>query len=121
MVLTHRATGQRNLVSTTAGLLVAEHSSAGIVATVTAALGTTDVASITMMVASSHRGQGIGTALLERLIDWCDSNNAHKVTLQVWPHNLPATGLYHRAGSCSKARCGHTTDAATANSGTRSS
>ncbi|WP_068056247.1 GNAT family N-acetyltransferase [Nocardia xishanensis] len=88
----------RNLVATTAGLLVAEHSSAGIVATATAHFLATDVASITMMVASSHRGQGIGTVLLEQLIDWCGNNNAHKVTLQVWPHNLPAIGLYHRAG-----------------------
>ncbi len=51
-----------------------------------------------MMIAAEHRGRGIGTVLLDRLIEWCRNSRAHKVTLQVWAHNLPATGLYHRSG-----------------------
>ncbi|MGW1737580.1 GNAT family N-acetyltransferase [Nocardia sp. NPDC001965] len=39
-----------------------------------------------------------GTQLLDRVIDWSREHGAHKVSLQVWPHNEPALTLYTRAG-----------------------
>ncbi|MCM6774481.1 GNAT family N-acetyltransferase [Nocardia sp. CDC159] len=58
-------------------------------------IGVTEIA---MMVAADWRGRGVGTALLESLIRWSEEHGAHKVTLQVWPHNVAAIGLYESAG-----------------------
>lgn len=49
-------------------------------------------------VAADLRGRGAGTALLERVIRWSRDQGAHKVSLQVWPHNQRAMALYARAG-----------------------
>ncbi|WP_194838903.1 GNAT family N-acetyltransferase [Nocardia sp. XZ_19_369] len=81
-----------------AGVFVGDHPRAGVVALATTSFALPGVAEITMMIAADRRGHGIGTALLTHLIDWCASHHAHKVTLRVWPHNLPAIGLYQRAG-----------------------
>lgn len=81
-----------------AGVFVGDHHHAGVVAVATAGFTQPGVAEISMMVAADHRGHGIGTALLTQLIDWCAHHHAHKATLRVWPHNLPAIGLYRRAG-----------------------
>lgn len=51
-----------------------------------------------MMVAADLRGRGTGSALLERVIGWSRDQGAHKVSLQVWPHNQRAMALYDRAG-----------------------
>nr|WP_067659449.1 GNAT family N-acetyltransferase [Nocardia harenae] len=59
---------------------------------------TTGVTTFGMQVAAGHRGQGIGTALLDAVVAWARERGAHKVTLQVWPHNEPAIALYRRAG-----------------------
>jgi RimJ/RimL family protein N-acetyltransferase len=56
------------------------------------------LADLGMMVLEGHRGQGIGRALLEACIDWARGAGAHKVILQVWPHNAPAIALYERLG-----------------------
>jgi RimJ/RimL family protein N-acetyltransferase len=51
-----------------------------------------------MFVADGHRGGGVGSALLEAVIDWARAEGAHKVSLAAWPTNHPAIGLYARYG-----------------------
>lgn len=51
-----------------------------------------------MMLAPRQRGRGLGGRLLTRVIDWSREQGAHKVALQVWPHNVRALALYARAG-----------------------
>jgi RimJ/RimL family protein N-acetyltransferase len=51
-----------------------------------------------MQVARSHRGRGIGSALLEASIEWARQAGAHKVALEVWPHNEAAIALYEKFG-----------------------
>jgi ribosomal protein S18 acetylase RimI-like enzyme len=36
--------------------------------------------------------------MLQGVVDWAEANDAHKVTLEVWPHNGPAINLYRSAG-----------------------
>jgi len=56
------------------------------------------VADLGMLVAPGWRGQGLGTALLRAGIDWARGAGAHKVALQVWPHNQAAIALYEKLG-----------------------
>lgn len=50
-----------------------------------------------MFLSEAMRGRGIGAALLTESIAWARSNpDAHKITLQVWPHNAAALALYRR-------------------------
>lgn len=51
-----------------------------------------------MLVGAEHRRHGIGTQLLRVCIGWATSKGAHKITLQVWPHNEPAIALYEKLG-----------------------
>jgi RimJ/RimL family protein N-acetyltransferase len=61
-------------------------------------------ADLGMSVASEHRGRGIGRALVTAVIAWAHANGAHKVTLQVWPHNVAARNLYERLGFVEEGR-----------------
>ena len=56
------------------------------------------VADFGMMVAADVRGGGVGSALLSAAIDWARAAGAHKVGLQVWPHNEAAIALYRKFG-----------------------
>lgn len=56
------------------------------------------IAQLGMAIGPSHRGAGIGRCLLETCVDWARSRGSHKVTLQVWPHNVAARALYARLG-----------------------
>ena len=56
------------------------------------------VVDLGMFVTAGYRGGGIGSALLEAVIDWARTQEAHKVSLAVWPTNYPAIGLYARYG-----------------------
>jgi ribosomal protein S18 acetylase RimI-like enzyme len=56
------------------------------------------VADLGMAVAAAWRGRGIGSALLAEAIDRARKAGAHKVALQVWPHNSAAIALYERFG-----------------------
>ncbi len=56
------------------------------------------VAEFGMMVDAAARGRGAGSALLSAGIDWAREHGAHKVALQVWPHNAPAIALYEKYG-----------------------
>ncbi|MFI6956489.1 GNAT family N-acetyltransferase [Nocardia sp. NPDC050408] len=86
------------IAADTAGVIVGDHRTAGVIAIATADFTTPGVAEITMMIAADHRGVGVGGTLLHHLLDWCKHQHGHKATLKVWPHNLPAIKLYHSAG-----------------------
>ncbi|MDQ3915409.1 MAG: GNAT family N-acetyltransferase [Actinomycetota bacterium] len=51
-----------------------------------------------MMVARPWRGKGVGTKLLHACIDFARSSEAHKICLEVWPHNEAALALYEKHG-----------------------
>ncbi len=51
-----------------------------------------------MMVAAPWRGKGVGTKLLEACIDYARTSGAHKICLEVWPHNEAALALYEKHG-----------------------
>ncbi len=57
-----------------------------------------NVASLGMVVDAAWRGRGVGGALVEAAVDWSRRRDAHKLTLQVWPHNSVARRLYRRHG-----------------------
>lgn len=62
--------------------------------------GRVGIASLGMNVVDSHRGAGIGAALLASGIDWARRAGAHKVELELWPWNHRARRLYERFGFC---------------------
>jgi RimJ/RimL family protein N-acetyltransferase len=51
-----------------------------------------------MALLEAYRGQGIGSRLLARGLEWASDSGAHKVALEVWPHNEAAIALYKKAG-----------------------
>jgi RimJ/RimL family protein N-acetyltransferase len=51
-----------------------------------------------MIVAASHRGRGIGRALLDRAAGWARVNARTALRLRVFPDNEPALRLYRAAG-----------------------
>jgi len=56
------------------------------------------VAGLGMMVDAGWRGRGVGAALVRAAIDCARELGAHKLALQVWPHNHAARGVYLRHG-----------------------
>jgi RimJ/RimL family protein N-acetyltransferase len=56
------------------------------------------VADLGMLVAAGWRGRGVGTALLRAAVDTARAAGAHKIALQVWPHNAAALALYEKFG-----------------------
>jgi RimJ/RimL family protein N-acetyltransferase len=56
------------------------------------------VADLGMLVAVGWRRQGVGSALLAEAVERARKAGAHKVALQVWPHNQAAIALYERFG-----------------------
>jgi RimJ/RimL family protein N-acetyltransferase len=56
------------------------------------------VADLGMLVAAGWRRRGVGSALLAEAIDRARKAGAHKLALQVWPHNAAALALYERFG-----------------------
>ena len=57
-----------------------------------------NVADLGMFVHREWRGRGVGSVLLEAGIEWARSAGAHKVALQLWPHNHAALALYRKFG-----------------------
>lgn len=51
-----------------------------------------------MTVAIEWRRRGVGAALLDEVLTWSRNAGAHKVILEVWPHNAAARGLYRSRG-----------------------
>jgi RimJ/RimL family protein N-acetyltransferase len=56
------------------------------------------VADLGLMVAESHRRQGVGTMLLEQAVAWARESGVRKLELHVFPWNEPALGLYESFG-----------------------
>jgi RimJ/RimL family protein N-acetyltransferase len=56
------------------------------------------VADLGMNVKDGFRGQGVGSALMVRAIEWAREAGAHKIALQHWPHNDAAHALYLKFG-----------------------
>jgi len=56
------------------------------------------VADLGLMVAASHRRQGIGRALLEAADDWAREHDVRKLELHVFAHNERAIRLYEQFG-----------------------
>ena len=65
------------------------------------------VADLGLMVAASHRRQGVGTALLDGAVGWARESGVRKLELHVFPWNEPALGALRvvrfRARGLSKA------------------
>ena len=57
-----------------------------------------NVAGLGMMVDARWRGRGVGGALVRAAIEASRELGAHKIALQVWPHNAVARRLYRRHG-----------------------
>jgi RimJ/RimL family protein N-acetyltransferase len=51
-----------------------------------------------MAVAADFRSQGVGTALMQRGIEWARTTTNHKIFLEVFVHNTAAIALYERHG-----------------------
>src|SRR2546429_224925 len=56
------------------------------------------VAALGLMVARSHRRQGVGRALLAQAVEWAREVGVTKLELHVFPHNEPALRLYEKVG-----------------------
>jgi RimJ/RimL family protein N-acetyltransferase len=54
--------------------------------------------SLGMVVKRGWRSKGIGGCLLARAIAWSRTAGAHKIWLEVFPHNSTAIALYERHG-----------------------
>jgi RimJ/RimL family protein N-acetyltransferase len=66
------------------------------------------VADLGLMVAASHRRQGVGTALLRAAVDWARESGVRKLELHVFPWNTGAVALYERFGFVQEGyRTGH--------------
>lgn len=55
-------------------------------------------ATLAVSVASSHRGRGVGTALIEALVAWAPSVGVTRIQLWAWANNPKAIALYERLG-----------------------
>ena len=62
------------------------------------------VAELGMAIGAGWRGRGIGGLLLDALLDGARECGAHKVALQVWPHNGRARALYRSRGFAEEGR-----------------
>ena len=56
------------------------------------------VADLGLMVAASHRRQGVGTALLDVAVGWARESGVRKLELHVFPWNEAAIALYEACG-----------------------
>lgn len=56
------------------------------------------VLEIGMELVPEWRGRGVGSALMDRCIAWAKGRDAHKIMLEVWPHNAAAIALYEKFG-----------------------
>jgi RimJ/RimL family protein N-acetyltransferase len=90
-----------SITSNTSTLLVADASATGgpaVVGHISITVAPYGVADIGMLLSDGWRGRGIGTALLEAASAWAELAGAHKMSLEVWPHNAAALHLYRKAG-----------------------
>lgn len=62
------------------------------------------IADLGLMVDADWRGQGIGSLLMAEGVAWATEQGAHKIVLEVWPHNAAAIALYTKFGFVKEAR-----------------
>ena len=62
------------------------------------------VATLGMFVVASHRGRGIGGALMAEALRWAREHRLERVELTVYPHNEAALALYRRHGFVEEGR-----------------
>ncbi|MFP5320091.1 MAG: N-acetyltransferase family protein [Acidimicrobiia bacterium] len=86
-----------------AALLVAEEGEQ-VVGMLTLSVAGYGVADIGMCVDAEWRGRGVGGALVGEAVATARGLGAHKVALQVWPHNQAALRLYRRHGFVEEGR-----------------
>src|SRR5262245_57007108 len=84
--------------------LIAVTGGGEVVASAHAQLAPFGVAEIGMAIAADWRGGGLGGRLLDALLVEVRDLGAHKVTLQVWPHNQRAIRLYASRGFATEGR-----------------
>lgn len=53
---------------------------------------------IAISVARDHRGHGVGTALIEAMLEWAPAHGVARVALGSWSNNPRAAELYRRCG-----------------------
>ena len=53
---------------------------------------------ISMWVAPEVRGQGVGEALIDAVVEWARASGVRRLLLDVGDHNRPAIALYARMG-----------------------
>lgn len=51
-----------------------------------------------MWVDPNYRGQGLGTKLIQNVVDWAKENKKEQILLDVGDENIPAIKLYYRNG-----------------------
>lgn len=88
-------------------VLVADTSTVGgpgLVGYISAEIAPYGVADVGMLVIEGWRGLGLGRRLLDAAVEWAGTAGAHKMALEVWPHNTAAIGLYQRAGFLQEGR-----------------
>ena len=88
-------------------ILVADASADGgpsVVGEISVGVTAYGVGEIGMLLAAPYRGQGLGGRLLEAAIQFARRAGAHKMWLEVWPHNTAALALYRRAGFVEEGR-----------------
>jgi RimJ/RimL family protein N-acetyltransferase len=59
---------------------------------------------IGMLVDQEWRGHGVGSALVQAALDWARGQGLHKLSLEVFPHNAAAIGLYRAFGFVEEGR-----------------
>jgi ribosomal protein S18 acetylase RimI-like enzyme len=57
-----------------------------------------------VVVEESHRGRGVGSALMQAAEEWAGCRGAAELVLTVWSDNAPAEALYRRRGYSALAR-----------------
>ena len=98
---------QETLASGTATSLVADAAAVDglpVVGVITVQVAPYGVADIGMLLAEGWRGRGIGGRLMQAAIDWAAGAGAHKMALEVWPHNEAGLRLYRRYGFVEEGR-----------------
>jgi len=56
------------------------------------------VANLGIVIVKSHRGVGVGRALMDRALAWMKERDVEKATLEVFSTNGPAMALYRKMG-----------------------
>jgi RimJ/RimL family protein N-acetyltransferase len=95
------------LANESATVLVADASSVdgpAVVGHISVSVAPYGVADIGMLISEEWRGRGIGKVLLESAMQWAGTAGAHKMALEVWPHNEAAIRLYRGAGFVEEGR-----------------